>query len=236
MSLDTAAACRVRVCSASLARIDVQSPNPDAVLDNLRERIRQAPGLFNELPALVCINRLREVIPTTAIHQVIEGIGALNMIALGLVVTDAQKPLYRGRLFIPVLTEEDVQVRQPEPAQKSRSTQPTKVIDEPVRSGQQIYQPDGDLILMGPVSRGAEVIAGGNIVAMGPLRGRALAGVSGNTGARIIATQHDAELLSVAGRYALNESIPVQYQAGGIEARINARDELEIYGLPAITS
>lgn len=78
---------------------------------------------------------------------------------------------------------------------------PTRIIDRPVRSGQQIYAPGGDLILLNGVSPGAEVIADGNIHCYGPLRGRAVAGAQGNTAARIFCSNFGAELISIAGLY-----------------------------------
>lgn len=82
------------------------------------------------------------------------------------------------------------------------------LVDKPVRSGQQIYARDTDLIIMGPVGPGAEVIADNNIHIYGPLRGRALCGVSGNTSTRIFCSSLEAELVSVAGNFRMLETIP----------------------------
>ncbi|WP_338284831.1 septum site-determining protein MinC [Limnobacter thiooxidans] len=81
------------------------------------------------------------------------------------------------------------------------SARRTLVIDQPVRSGQKIYAQGADLIVMGQVSAGAEVIADGNVHVYGVLRGRALAGAAGDTQARIISTCFEAELVAVAGYY-----------------------------------
>lgn len=75
------------------------------------------------------------------------------------------------------------------------------VVSEPVRSGQRIMHPDGDVTIIGAVSSGAEVIAGGSIHIYGALRGRALAGVSGDEHARIYCSKLDAELVSINGLY-----------------------------------
>jgi septum site-determining protein MinC len=77
----------------------------------------------------------------------------------------------------------------------------TLVIDQSVRSGQKIYAQGADLIVLGQVSAGAEVIADGNVHVYGVLRGRALAGAGGDTQARIISTCFEAELVAVAGYY-----------------------------------
>ncbi len=78
---------------------------------------------------------------------------------------------------------------------------PTMVVRGPLRSGQRVYARQCDLIVMGVVSRGAEVIADGNIHVYGPLRGKAMAGARGDTAARIFTTGLDAELVAVAGIY-----------------------------------
>ena len=82
-----------------------------------------------------------------------------------------------------------------------------KVILHPVRSGQQIFAPDGDLVILGPVQAGAEVLAKGSIHVYGPLRGRALAGVRGQAGARIFCQSLEAELVSIAGHYKISEDL-----------------------------
>ncbi len=83
---------------------------------------------------------------------------------------------------------------------------PTMVVRGPLRSGQRVYARQSDLIVMGVVSRGAEVIADGNIHVYGPLRGKAMAGARGDTAARIFTTALDAELVAVAGIYRVIDS------------------------------
>ncbi|WP_416189733.1 septum site-determining protein MinC [Neisseria sp. CCUG17229] len=78
---------------------------------------------------------------------------------------------------------------------------PTILISTPVRTGQQVYAENGDLIVTGIVSQGAELIADGNIHIYAPMRGRALAGAKGDTNARIFIHSMQAELVSVAGIY-----------------------------------
>ena len=82
-----------------------------------------------------------------------------------------------------------------------------KVVTQPVRSGQQVYAPEGDLIIMAPVGAGAEVLAAGHIHIYGPLRGRALAGVHGDSSASIFCQSLEAELVSVAGHYKISEDL-----------------------------
>jgi septum site-determining protein MinC len=85
----------------------------------------------------------------------------------------------------------------------------SKMIRQPIRSGQRVYAKGGDLVLLGAVNAGAEVMADGNIHIYAPLRGRALAGLDGNTEARIFCYSMEAELVAVAGNYRVfEENIP----------------------------
>lgn len=80
-------------------------------------------------------------------------------------------------------------------------------ITEPVRSGQKVFAEHGDLVVVAPVSAGAELVAVGNIHVYGALRGRALAGVTGDTNARIFCQSFAAELVAVAGLYQTSEGV-----------------------------
>ncbi|QYK11384.1 septum site-determining protein MinC [Shewanella rhizosphaerae] len=95
---------------------------------------------------------------------------------------------------------------------KQSQTQPqlpktTKIVKQNIRSGQQIYAQNGDLIIIGAVGNGAEVIADGSIHIYGSLRGKAMAGANGDKNAVIIAQNIDAELVSIAGQYWLTENL-----------------------------
>lgn len=107
-----------------------------------------------------------------------------------------------------------------------------QVIDRPVRSGQQIYAPGTDLILLNGVSPGAEVIADGNIHCYGPLRGRAVAGAQGNTDARIFCSNFGPELLSIAGTYrTFDNGIEPRLAAKPAQARLKLDGEKHILSI-----
>lgn len=95
----------------------------------------------------------------------------------------------------------------PSPETSAAQRAPAKIIRHAVRSGQQVYAPRGDLIVIGSVSAGAEILADGNIHVYGSLRGRALAGVKGDTEAHIFCQKLEAELLSIAGHYKMDEDL-----------------------------
>lgn len=103
---------------------------------------------------------------------------------------------------------------------------PAKIIETPVRSGQQVYAP-GDMVIMASVSAGAELLAEGSIHIYGALRGRALAGVSGLESARVFCQSQEAELISIAGHFLIDEDLrsahwgePAQITYDGNDVRV----------------
>lgn len=78
---------------------------------------------------------------------------------------------------------------------------PSLVVTQPVRSGQSLFFPEGDVTIVGSVASGAEVVAGGSIHIYGALRGRAMAGTTGNASARIFCRKLEAELIAIDGFY-----------------------------------
>jgi septum site-determining protein MinC len=91
------------------------------------------------------------------------------------------------------------------------------VVEKPVRSGQRIYARGGDLVILAGVSSGAEVMADGHIHAYGALRGRAMAGVSGDKEARIFCRKLGAELVSIAGLYRVSEKLEGRYLGRAVQ-------------------
>lgn len=112
-----------------------------------------------------------------------------------------------------------------EPQQEASGT---LMIKSPIRSGQAIVHPHGDVIVLGSVASGSEIIAAGSIHVYGTLRGRASAGALGNKGARIFCRRNEAELLAVDGWYVTAEEMegssrgkPVQAFLDGEALRVS---------------
>jgi septum site-determining protein MinC len=191
------------VLHAALAELTGNSPdffeNELAVLD-----FSQAENL----PETVDWAAIRELLRSSGLHAVATlGLpdtlsAAANAAGLPTVGTDAL-----GRAARPKTAEAPVAPPPaPEPVAAAAPPAPEPVprtitLDKPLRSGQRFYARGCDLIVTAMVSAGAEVIADGNIHVYAPLRGRALAGASGDKTARIFTTSLEAELVSVAGIY-----------------------------------
>jgi septum site-determining protein MinC len=103
----------------------------------------------------------------------------------------------------------------PDPPQKAAAS---LLLENPVRSGQSIVFPEGDITVLGSVASGAEVIAGGSIHIYGALRGRAFAGLAGNSRARIFCNKVEAELLAIDGLYRTADEIEPNLRSQPIQA------------------
>jgi septum site-determining protein MinC len=123
---------------------------------------------------------------------------------------------------VPVAVDVTSAAPQDEPAQRPLVFSPTLVVEGPLRSGQRIYARGGDLVVLSLVSHGAEVIADGSVHVYGPLRGRAIAGAKGDTGARIYSTAMDPQLVSIAGIYRTTEvALPAEVLGQPAQVRLD---------------
>ena len=123
----------------------------------------------------------------------------------------------------------------PVPAPAAAAPSQAMIVDTPVRAGQRIYARGTDLIVTAVVNNGAELIADGSIHVYAPLHGRALAGASGNAGARIFALQLEPELVSIAGVYrTFDEGFPAEVARQPAQIRL-VGDRIDISSLGSAT-
>src|SRR5262245_37682495 len=126
-------------------------------------------------------------------------------------LTTNMPPLLTGGRHAPV--------QQVEPEKPEVKPPPASLLlDTPVRSGQSVIFPDGDVTVLGSVGSGAEIVAGGSIHVYGTLRGRAMAGVNGNPAARIFCHKIEAELLAIDGYYQTADEIPETLRSRPVQA------------------
>ena len=119
----------------------------------------------------------------------------------------------------------------PAPAAAPAPAPTAMIIDTPVRAGQRIYARGSDLIITAVVNNGAEIIADGSIHVYAPLNGRALAGASGDAGARIFALTMQPELVSIAGVYrTFDEGFPNNQARQPAQVRL-VGDRIDIQSL-----
>ena len=109
---------------------------------------------------------------------------------------------------------------------EKRETKPqltSLLLDSPVRSGQSVIFTEGDVTVLGSVGSGAEIVAGGSIHVYGTLRGRAMAGVNGNSSARIYCQSIEAELIAIDGYYQTAEELDADLRSRPAQARLDGK-------------
>lgn len=185
----------------------------DAVATELGQTTEKTPELFQNTPVVIDLHQLADAQASVDFPLLVGLMRGYNMIPIGVRGGNSQQNEMAEMMELAILVGTGEQTPTTTPSKPSRSSPQKKkgatssasrIITRPVRSGQRLYAAGGDLIIMGPINSGAEVVADGNIHVYGTLRGRAHAGVKGNREAHIFCRDLRAELISIAGRYRVN--------------------------------
>jgi septum site-determining protein MinC len=194
-------------------------------LQEIDATIARSPGFFAGRPVVIDLSSVD--LSQSGITHLLASLGERNIRVLGMEgveesrLTPAMPPLLTGGRACAI---------EPAKPKKSEPKPATSLLlENPVRSGQTIIFPEGDVTILGSVSSGAEVVAGGSIHVYGALRGRAMAGVNGHASARIYCQKIEAELLAIDGFYQTADDIdaalrgkPAQAWLQGNTMRITA--------------
>jgi septum site-determining protein MinC len=173
-------------------------------LDEIDATLGQSPGFFSGKPVVLDLSAVD--LSQNAIVQLIASLEQRGLRILGIEGVDASR---LAASMPPLLTGgRNALIQNNEPKKPQAKPKPASLlIDSQVRSGQSVVFPDGDITIVGSVSSGAEIVAGGSIHVYGTLRGRAMAGINGNVTARIYCQKVEAELLAIDGYYRTAEQI-----------------------------
>lgn len=219
--------------------VRVDDPNDPEFESLLAEQIARSPTFFANAPVVMDLQHCTGAASADAFHGLRRMLKRQHLIAIG--VQNANATQIRAAMnadlaaFAPANAARRTESAEP-PAAPAPQAAPrpapvapvitaggvsrTKVITQPVRSGTQVYARGGDLIVLSSVSPGAEVIADGHVHIYGALRGRAIAGASGDTEARIFIDKLEAELLCVAGHYLVSEAIEADYIGRSVQVTL----------------
>ena len=195
------------VCRSYMAM--VLTPKPPIVewVGEIEQKIKGAAHLFIGPPVVLDMAAVK--LSRSAIAHLVAQLEERGVRVMGLENVDAAAtgagvpPLVRSSRGVGTSVDlaQSPTTPAPAPAPEPRRGVATLLVDKPVRSGQTIFFPDGDVTVLGSVGSGAELIAGGSIHVYGTLRGRVMAGSNGNTRARIFCSKAEAELLAIDGHY-----------------------------------
>ena len=226
----------LRSTALTLIAVSLKTPDLDALADELAQHAVTV-GRFDDEPVAINLLSVREAedaIDFEALIALLRRHGMRPMAARGgnpaqmsaaraaglLEVPEGLRPPLREVAPPPEIVERTVEVQLPPLA--------PLVIDKPLRSGQQVYARERDLIVLALVSFGAEVMADGHIHLYAPMRGRAHAGASGNVDARIFCHRMEAQMLAIAGVYRTMDDSPAEHLAGRAAMVRLAGDHLAI--------
>jgi septum site-determining protein MinC len=169
--------------------------------------LARSPGYFVGKPIVLDLASVD--LSGAAIAHLLGSLNERSIRVLGIEGVDEERlaanmpPLLTGGRACVITRSEPAQKVEPEAKPKPTSL----LLESPVRSGQSIVFMEGDVTVLGSVGSGAEIVAGGSIHIYGTLRGRAMAGVNGNSNARIYCQRIEAELLAIDGYYQTAEEI-----------------------------
>jgi septum site-determining protein MinC len=229
----------LKIGQVGIANLRIRTLDPARLAAEMAQRVRSAPKLFANAAVILDFGGLSACPEAPVVRALVAALRESGVLPVGIAYgTSAIEALAR-EVQLPLLAKfrasyeyADGSVAAapvaPEPAKPVAPVeQPASAADKaapaaaaaaspgmmhatPVRSGQQVYAQNRDLTVCATVGAGAEVIADGSIHIYGALRGRALAGASGNASARIFCREFHAELVAVAGTYKVLEEVPPQ--------------------------
>ena len=229
--MDTTDVCDLRFGQVGISSVRVRRADAAALYEELERRVRTAPQLFSRAAVILDLSHLLNLPDDGTVDALLEAIRSAGMLPVGLAYGTSETEALSRRMGLPLIAKfraayepasgavaaaaAPEPAAAPAPAREAPPAEPaheraqgTLHHDGAVRSGQQVYARDRDLVVTGAVANGAEVIADGDIHVYGGLRGRAMAGAQGDTDARIFVHDFRAELVAIAGHYRVFEQIP----------------------------
>lgn len=219
----TEAACDLRFGQVGIACVRVRRADAAALCEELERRVTTAPQMFLRTAVVLDLSHLEALPDDGTVDALLEAVRTAGMMPVGLAYGTREMEALAERMHLPLIAKFRSAYERPrapvdagertagEPAPASADTPAAGTSQRhegQVRSGQQVYARDRDLIVTGTVANAAEVISDGSIHIYGTLRGRALAGAQGDADARIYCSDFRAELVSIAGQYRVFEQLP----------------------------
>lgn len=199
----------IKSADLSLVALMLKTTDMTEVSRALKQQMDESPGFFDQDPVVIDVSGVNWVEDTTID---LNGLMAVlrEHALVPLAIKGAPAALLTLAKGAGLVNASDARIRRSVPPVERVAPPPAPlgamIIDKPLRSGQQVYAKGRDLIVMGMVNAGAEVIADGHIHVYGALRGKAIAGARGNAYAQIFAQVMEPELISIAGVYRTSEN------------------------------
>lgn len=227
-----AAALRLRGTTIPVIALAVRNAAPEQLEEELARKVAEADGSFaGSLGALDVSALAGQPIMLAPLAEMVRRFGMHPIAVLGADEICGPEAQALGLAMLPANArhaEAPIEVQsEPPPALDSSEPPSTTalVLDRPLRSGQRVYARGRDLVVLAGTSPGSELIADGNIHCYGPLRGRAMAGASGDASMHVFALDFHAELVSIAGIYKSFEQLSDEFRGRPVRASLQLDGE-----------
>ncbi|MBP6533963.1 MAG: septum site-determining protein MinC [Arenimonas sp.] len=235
----------VKFGQVGIATLRIQALDISALCEEMLERVTRAPKLFRNAAVILDFSALPQCPSLDTCESLIDGLRATGVHPVAIAYGTSAIEQLAIQVGLPVLAKFRVSYERetdsPAPEKPAAAAvaapiaagaapaahEPGMLQTQPLRSGQQVYAANRDLTVCAMVGAGAEAIADGSIHVYGPLRGRALAGASGNTQARIFCREFNAELVAIAGTYRVLDEIPKKLLGKAVQIWLD-KDQLRI--------
>jgi septum site-determining protein MinC len=236
------AACDLRFGQVGIACVRLRRVDAAALVEELERRVRSAPQMFNRAAVVLDLSHLPRLPDDGMVDALLEAIRSAGMLPVGIAYGTPETEALAERMNLPLIAKFRAQYEPGSPGAvadvgasvpRAEAPRPAAPLDNDfesgtantaqhhagsaVRSGQQVYARDRDLVVMAAVANGAEVIADGSIHIYGSLRGRAMAGAQGDESARIFCSDFRAELVAIAGHYRVFEDMPKEFEGQPVQ-------------------
>jgi septum site-determining protein MinC len=235
------AACDLRFGQVGIACVRIRRVDAAALVEELERRVRSAPQMFTRAAVVLDLSHLPKLPDDGMVDALLEAIRSAGMLPVGIAYGTPETEALAERMCLPLIAKFRAQYEagqgdtvpsapaaaRSEPARGATADE--AVVEagsgitaqhhsgSTVRSGQQVYARDRDLVVTAAVANGAEVIADGSIHIYGSLRGRAMAGAQGDENARIFCSDFRAELVAIAGHYRVFEDMPKEFEGQAVQ-------------------
>ncbi|QNT79580.1 septum site-determining protein MinC [Entomobacter blattae] len=191
-------------------------------LHSLEQQMAHSSDFFAGKPVILNLEMIEET--TENLSSLYQDVQDKGLVIISIEGGDPTWPALSEWTWPTILsggrTTDPIELPDPQAAEKTPPPPSCLVIEEPVRSGQSITFPSGDIVIVGSVASGAEISAGGSIHIYGSLRGRAIAGMNGQSDARIFTSMLYAELLAINGFYITAEDINPEFLGKNTQTRL----------------
>jgi septum site-determining protein MinC len=184
-----------------------------ALTQQLTATVQKNPNFFNHMPVILDLQKLFALDNDINFLEINSLLRKNGLVPVGITNGNAKQIIAAKEAGMGILPN----VKTTPSSKNTQKREQSKLITQPIRSGQQVYAKHSDLIVLASVSNGAEILADGNIHVYGTLRGRAIAGAGGEQNARIFCQKLEAELIAIAGYYKLQEELITLNHLTGVQ-------------------